>query len=221
MKTRLISVLLACLLLLTALSGCGLRRFAEEHLDFLPWEKLDGLLSEEAAPEPTPEETAAPAPPEETAMPEPDPGPESEPEPERVWEPDIVFSTTDQTGAEWTDACFAEANLTMLNLWAYWCPPCVGEMPDLQRLSEDYASRGLQILGLSEAEYASLNEDTASELGITYPRLDYTEAFDSWMQTGYIPTTIFVDSSGKVVGDTYVGSHSYSEWAAAIEALLP
>ena len=60
-----------------------------------------------------------------------------------------------------------------------------------------------------------------AELGVTYPRLRYTTAFDNWMQTGYIPTTIFVDGSGKVVGETYVGSRSYDEWAATIEALLP
>ena len=36
----------------------------------------------------------------------------------------------------------------LINLWATWCPPCVAEMPDLQKLSEDYAG-SLVVLGIN------------------------------------------------------------------------
>ena len=137
------------------------------------------------------------------------------------WKPDIRFTTLDEKGNEWTDACFRDAKLTMINFWAYWCGPCVGEMPDLQKLSEDYADRGLQILGISDVDYEEENIATMEYLGVTYPCLRYTADFDLYLNTGYIPDTIFVDSSGKVVSEVYIGSKSYEGWAAIIESLLP
>ncbi len=146
--------------------------------------------------------------------------PQEQPVPED-WAPDISFSTMDSEGNEWTDACFRDAKLTMINLWAYWCGPCTGEMPDLQQLYEDYRDEGLQILGISDKEYEEDNNYVVEQLGITYPCLRYTYAFDAHMNTGYIPTTIFVDSSGRVVDGPYIGSNSYEGWAEIIESLLP
>ncbi len=37
----------------------------------------------------------------------------------------------------------------LLNLWATWCAPCRAEMPDLARLHEEFAARGLRVVGLS------------------------------------------------------------------------
>ena len=137
------------------------------------------------------------------------------------WAPDIRFTTWDEKGNAWTDACFHDAKLTMINYWAYWCGPCVGEMPDLQKLSEDYADRGLQILGISDVDYEEDNIVTMEYLGVAYPCLRYTHEFDSYLSTGYIPDTIFVDSNGKVVSEVYIGSNSYDGWARIIESLLP
>ena len=56
----------------------------------------------------------------------------------------------------------------LVNLWATWCPPCVAEMPDLQKLSEDYAD-SLVVLGVNISDSA---EDAAAfmeENGYTYP----------------------------------------------------
>ena len=82
---------------------------------------------------------------------------------EDSWNPDITFETVDTEGNEWTDLAFADAKLTMVNRWAYWCPPCVGELPDLQKLSEDYPD--LQILGVSNQEFEEENIKTMEELG--------------------------------------------------------
>ena len=136
------------------------------------------------------------------------------------WDPDIRFTTVDMNGGAWTDACFAEHKLTVINLWAYWCGPCVGEMPDLQKLSVNYADKGVQLLGISMQAYEAQNIETLRSLGVTYPCLRYTEDFDAWMNTGYIPTTIFVDSSGKVLDSAYVGSRDYASWAAIIDGYL-
>ncbi len=135
-------------------------------------------------------------------------------------EPDITFVTLDMNGDRWTEDCFRHSKLTMLNYWAYWCGPCVGELPDLEKLSKDYASRGLQVIGLYDQEDEKEDKAKVKELGVTYPNLRYTVDFDPWMNTGYIPVTIFVNSDGKVVGEVYIGSQTYKEWAAIVDSLL-
>ncbi len=142
------------------------------------------------------------------------------PAPAESWAPDFVFSTTDADGQAWTDACFAGAKLTMLNSWAYWCGPCVGELPELQRLSEDYAAKGLQLLGVTDEADFELSVDKMKELGVTYPCLVADEALAEATYTGYVPTTLFVDQNGKVLDGAYVGSRSYADWAAIIEGYL-
>jgi thiol-disulfide isomerase/thioredoxin len=37
----------------------------------------------------------------------------------------------------------------VVDFWATWCVPCVAEMPDLKKLREKYASKGLEIVGIS------------------------------------------------------------------------
>ena len=137
------------------------------------------------------------------------------------FDPEIVFSTVNMAGENVDESAFAESELTMINLWAYWCGPCVGEMPDIERLYQNYRDRGLMIWGISDEEYEKDNLSVIGDLNITYPCLRYVSAFDPWMATGYIPTTIFVDRTGKVVGETYVGGRSYEDWAAIVEDLLP
>ena len=37
----------------------------------------------------------------------------------------------------------------VLNFWATWCPPCVKEMPELDRFHRTYAGKGWQVVGLA------------------------------------------------------------------------
>ena len=188
-------LLLLCLLFAVAsFVGCGLN----------PGSAPAGTAAKDEA-----EPTEAPAPAEETpaALPE-------------DYAPDFCFSTVDDTGAEWTEACFAEAKLTMINFWEPWCGPCVGEMPELQKLSENYRDKGFQILGVySDFSYEKEMRQVVEQTGVQYPILKYVDAF-SQFQTGYVPTTIFVDGSGHVVGETQIGSRDYDSWAAIVEGLL-
>ena len=84
---------------------------------------------------------SSPAP---TGTPAPTPAPEAE----GAEDPAITFTTTDREGNTWDETAFQGHSLTMLNFWEPWCGPCVGEMADIQKLSEDYADKGLQVLGI-------------------------------------------------------------------------
>lgn len=46
----------------------------------------------------------------------------------------------------------------LVNFWATWCPPCLQEMPDLDRLQATHAARGLQVVGLALEEAAPVRQ---------------------------------------------------------------
>lgn len=42
-----------------------------------------------------------------------------------------------------------KGSLLLVNLWATWCPPCLAELPSLEKLQETYADRGLKVIAIS------------------------------------------------------------------------
>ena len=89
----------------------------------------------------------------------------------------------------------------VLNFWATYCVPCKTEMPWLVELQKQYGAQGLQILGVMKD---GDREKTASEfikkVGVNYPILVGTEKVeDFYGGISGLPTTFFIDRSGKVV----------------------
>lgn len=139
--------------------------------------------------------------------------------------PDFTFKTTDRQGNEWDESVFASNKLTMINFWEPWCGPCVSEIPDLERLYEAYKDKGFQIIGVYSETHMESDVDGILEKGkVSYPILKYTSEFDVF-QTGYVPTTIFVDSKGHIIkmedgAGSVIGSNSYEGWEAIIKNYL-
>lgn len=134
----------------------------------------------------------------------------------------MSFTLTTLTGETIDDSIISNNKLTMVNYWATWCGPCVGEIPDLQKINEEYADKGFSIIGvlIGDDDYDGARQ-FMSDTGVTYPvvlpeGVFYTLA--SGIQA--IPTTMFFDSNGQQVGETQIGSMSYSNWVSLIDSLL-
>jgi thiol-disulfide isomerase/thioredoxin len=56
----------------------------------------------------------------------------------------------------------------VLNFWATWCPPCVREMPELDRFYKDHAARGWQVVGLA-ADNAQAVRQFLQRAPVAYP----------------------------------------------------
>ena len=145
-----------------------------------------------------------------------------------VFDPErFTFSTVDRDGVVYTDAFFADHELTMINFWEPWCGPCVNEMPDIAKLAGDYADKGFAVLGVySDTSMESDVQYYIDNLGVSYPLLLSTNDFTEYM-TDYVPTTFFVDKNGHVWdpgtdrkysdNPVVVGGQSYEAWEKIIK----
>ena len=131
----------------------------------------------------------------------------------------FAFTTTDMSGNTVSLANYSDAKLIMINMWEPWCGPCVREMPDLQKLYDNYKSKGFLILGAASSTPSEVNE-VVRDLGITYPIINCNTDFNVFY-TGSVPTTVFIDGDGYVLTpDPIVGSRSYDVWEGIMLELL-
>jgi len=134
----------------------------------------------------------------------------------------LSFSLTTLTEDTLDQSVFTDNKLVMVNYWATWCGPCVSEIPDLIKISEDYADKGFAIVGvLTGDDDIDGAKQFIADQGMNYPVVLPEEFFADYATGIYaIPTTMFFDSTGKQVGETVVGSKSYDDWAGLIDLLL-
>ena len=122
-----------------------------------------------------------------------------------------AFTTEDLDGNEVTESILKDKDVTMINIWGTFCPPCIEEMPELAKLSASLPENA-QIIGILCD--VSLNDKSAlqdaksivSKAGTNYPCLLLNDSLTDYLsQFMYVPTTIFVDSEGNQIGEPVVG----------------
>lgn len=98
-------------------------------------------------------------------------------------------------------------DLIMINIWGTYCGPCRVEMPELAKLTAELPERvlqlGLCVDGTMQAEAARQIVESA---GGTYDNILPSESFEKLLgKVVYIPTTVFLNSNGELVGEMEVG----------------
>ena len=132
----------------------------------------------------------------------------------------LGLDTTDIFGKPISFSDIKDAKIIMVNFWETWCPPCMGELPDLQATYVNYKNSGLVILGVYSS--SSLKEvlSTVQSVGMTYPVFEVTENLSQY-QTQYVPTTVFFNSDGELLTDEpVIGSMNGEQWDELISSLL-
>lgn len=142
------------------------------------------------------------------------------------------FETVALDGETYSQKIFEGNKLTMVNIWGTFCSPCINEMPDLEKLSKDYADKNFVIVGIVadtfdylKAENNELKIADAKKIieqtGVTYTNLLPSESLNA-AKLDYIrtfPTTYFLNEKGELLGE-YIGSRTYDQWTAIINSLL-
>lgn len=136
------------------------------------------------------------------------------------------FTLFDLDGNPVTQEIFARRDLTVVNVWGTYCPPCIKEMPDLGRLhttlEAEYNAtlvgivvdvRDRETLGLARQ---ILSDSQASHLNLLMGK----DVHEFLSRYDYIPTTLFIDSKGNVVGDPVVGGFTHDEYLKEVKTRL-
>ena len=137
----------------------------------------------------------------------------------------------DIDGKEFSSKDFAKYDLTMVNVFATWCSPCVKEIPDLAKVHNEMKSKGVNIVGIVTDTYDGANVDQTAvkkaklikeKSKVAYPFLIPDKTLFNGRLIGIqaVPETFFVDKNGKIVGDTYSGARDAATWKKIIEKEL-
>ncbi len=87
----------------------------------------------------------------------------------------------------------------LVNFWATWCPPCRAELPELQRLHEEYAGRGLKVAAVNVNRSLAGVAEFLKENRLTLPVFRLDESVLRRLGIGSIPMSVLIDGTGRVV----------------------
>lgn len=118
-----------------------------------------------------------------------------------------------------TEAMFSEHELTLVNIWGTTCAPCIREMPELEKLQKNYADKGLKVVGIiADGNYIA-GKEIVNALLLTYehiiPDEDFAKGYLSQFQ--FVPTTLFVNNQGEIIGDPMVGAYDYETFEETVK----
>jgi thiol-disulfide isomerase/thioredoxin len=128
---------------------------------------------------------------------------------------DTKVQTLDGDSLKLSD--FAD-KVVVLNLWATWCGPCRQEMPELVKMSNEYKSRGLVVLGLATT-YNEHNDQAHVKEYIQSQNVPYKIIWDDGTLAGplveavqgksVIPQSFVISRDGRIVKH-FTGFSAYS-----------
>jgi thiol-disulfide isomerase/thioredoxin len=135
------------------------------------------------------------------------------------------FTGTTLTGSELTLSKYRDGDVLVLNFWGSWCVPCREETPMLAAMAATDAKEGKKIkfLGVDEQETPANAEAFDSSFGVQYPSINDSGAevtldFSPVVPISATPTTLVIDSTGRVAGAIFGGS-SYAELSALLDRI--
>lgn len=124
-----------------------------------------------------------------------------------------AFIAKDLQGNEITESIFAEKDLTVVNIWGTFCPPCIAEMPELGEWAKEMPDN-VQLVGLivdiqgdNDTEHHDLAVMITEKAGAEFTQIIANEDLSDitrWVVG--VPTTLFVDKEGTIVGEAIVGA---------------
>lgn len=140
----------------------------------------------------------------------------------------VAFEGQDLEGNTVSQEICTQSKLTMINVWATYCNPCLNEMPELGELVQEYDTADFQLIGIVSDVLEGQDEDALAyaaglveETGADYPHLLLNESLYGGLlaEVSAVPTTFFLNEKGEVL-DVVVGAMDKSHWKEKIDGLL-
>jgi len=108
----------------------------------------------------------------------------------------FTYKMVDLNGNQAT-AQIGQGKIVFLSYWATWCPPCIAELPSIQKLYDDYGDKIDFILLTNEDPLLvrSFLEKKKYDLPVYIPRMPMPEK----LYENSIPTNYVIDRTGKII----------------------
>ena len=121
------------------------------------------------------------------------------------------FTAKTITGETVTNEIFAAKKISVVNIWGTFCPPCIAEMPELGEMARNLPADA-QIIGFvcdASEESAQIQKaiQITQEAKANFVNIIPDAQLLKFMENvEAVPTTIFVNSKGEVVGKAVIGA---------------
>lgn len=143
-----------------------------------------------------------------------------------VFAQNVSFSSADLDKNKITDEIFSAADVTVVNVWGTFCPPCIREMPELAEWQKSMP-KNVQIIGIvcdvnstDDAKGISKAKAILKKSGATFPNVIANQSLAQFLNgIQFVPTTFLVDKNGNIVGDMIVGAQ-VAKYKKAVEDYL-
>lgn len=130
--------------------------------------------------------------------------------------PDFILERADGTTLRLSEL---RGQAVFLNFWATWCVFCLEEMPDMQRIADEYAGE-LVVIGVNNGEAVATGEDFVRHVNTRYEIVyDRERSVVDGYRVRAMPTSYFIDADGRIV-TAHFGFMTYGTMQERIIALF-
>lgn len=106
-----------------------------------------------------------------------------------------------------------------LNFFATWCPPCKDEAPYINKMQQQYAGRGLQVVGVDELENASQAQAFRKQFHLVYPAVVDSGKLQGQYLINGLPVHVFISRDG-VIRKIVAGEMSHADIKKDVQSIL-
>lgn len=134
------------------------------------------------------------------------------------------FKAKDINGKVIDNTLFKDYKLTLVNIWATTCGPCIAELPELQELHLEMQELGVNVIGIiaDGMMNGGVAKTILDKTSVTYTNIIPNEKLmtDFINYIMWVPTSIMVDGNGLLVGEAISGARSKEGYETIIKDVL-